>query len=80
MYFIWNFIYIYFVFNILGIFCLTAKQIMPSIFLFKSGIFFLIPNPLKTLGFLFQARWPQSCCSIDKFNQRGKSDVSNRKN
>ena len=78
MYFINNFINIYFVLILLGIFYLPPKQIMPSIFLYQSKIISQNPNPLKTLGFRFQIRWPQSCSLIKKVNQRGKSDVSHR--
>jgi len=78
MYFINNFIYIYCVLLLLGIFYLSTKQIMPSIFLYRSKIIFQNANPLKTLGFRFHIRWPQSCSFIVKVNQRGKSDVSHR--
>lgn len=78
MYFINNFINICFVLILLGIFYLPPKQIMPSIFLYQSKIIFQNANPLKTLGFRFHIRWPQSCSLIRKVNQRGKSDVSHR--
>ena len=78
MYFINNFINIYFVLILLGIFYLSPKQIMPSIFSYQSKIISQNPNPLKTLNFLSQTRWPQSCSFIAKVNQRGKSDVSHR--